>query len=303
MLGSVHDAEDAMQEVLLRAWRGLDRLEDRRGLRAWLYRIATNVCIDAIGRRPKRLLPADIGPASSPEQDPGEPLVESIWIEPYPDERLGVEDSETAPEAHYEQREAVELAFTAALQHLPANQRAVLILREVLGFSASEASETLETTVASVNSALQRARKTVREKLPAQSQQATLRQLGDDGARRVVERYVEAMQSNDADALAALLVEEATFAMPPFPEWWRGRQAILDFRRRVASSCPESRPVLTRANAQPAIGWFSWDQERGDFRPGALEVIDLEGERVRHITAFADPELFPYFDLPQALPR
>jgi RNA polymerase sigma-70 factor (ECF subfamily) len=302
MLGSIHDAEDALQDALLRAWRGLHRLEDQRGMRAWLYRIATNVCLDAIARRPKRVLPAELGPASGPEEDPSEPIVESIWIDPYPDEQLAADDGEAAPDARYEQREAVELAFTAALQHLPATQRAVLILREVLGFSASEASETLETTVASVNSALQRARKTVREKLPAQSQQTTLRQLGDDGVRRVVERYVEAMERDDADGLAMLLAEDATFAMPPFPEWWQGRKAILAFRQRVSPGCPKSRPVITRANAQPAIGWFSWDERTGDFRPGALEVLDLEGERVKRITAFVDPELFPHFGLPPRLP-
>src|SRR5207248_11002561 len=155
MLGSVHDAEDALQEALLRAWRGLSRFEGRSSLRSWLYTIATNTCLSAIERRPKRVLPIDYGPATDPHVAPGEPIVESVWLEPYPDETLGLEDGYAAPEASYEQREGVELAFVAALQHLPANQRAVLILREVLGFSAKEVAETLQTTVASVNSALQ----------------------------------------------------------------------------------------------------------------------------------------------------
>src|SRR5436190_7185680 len=174
MLGSVHDAEDALQETLLRAWRGLSRFEGRSSLRSWLYTIATNTSLSLIEKRPKRVLPIDYAPAADPHEGPGEPVVESVWIEPYPDERLGLEDGYAAPESHYEQRESVELAFVAALQNLPANQRAVLILREVLGFSAREAAETLETSTASGNSALQRARQTVDERLPEQSQQATL---------------------------------------------------------------------------------------------------------------------------------
>src|SRR5215216_5708415 len=197
MLGSVHDAEDALQDALLRAWRGLQTFEGRSSLRSWLYRIATNACLDAIGRRPKRVLPVDYGPAADPHTPPGEPIVESVWLEPYPDEILGVEDGYAAPEARYEQRESVELAFIAALQHLPSTQRAVLILREVLGFSAKEVAESLETTVASVNSALQRARKTVDERLPDESQQATLRSLGDERLREVVEGYMDAMRRGD----------------------------------------------------------------------------------------------------------
>src|SRR5437016_9555260 len=161
MLGSVPDAEDALQESLLRAWRGLPRFEGRSSLRSWLYTIATNTCLNAIARRPKRVLPIDYAPASDPHEGPGEPVVESVWVEPYPDETLGLEDGFASPEARYEQREAVELAFVAALQNLAPNQRAVLILREVLGFSAREVADSLETSVPSVNSALQRARKTV----------------------------------------------------------------------------------------------------------------------------------------------
>ena len=177
MLGSLHDAEDALQEALLRAWRGLPKFEGRSSLRSWLYTIATNTCLNAIERRPKRVLPVDYAPASDPHGGPGEPVVESVFVEPYPDELLGVEDGFAAPEARYERRESVELAFVAALQNLPANQRAVLVLREVLGFSAKEVAEQLDTTTQSVNSALQRARKTVEEKTPDQTQQATQRTL------------------------------------------------------------------------------------------------------------------------------
>ncbi|HEX5954928.1 MAG TPA: RNA polymerase subunit sigma-70, partial [Solirubrobacterales bacterium] len=190
MLGSLHDAEDALQNVMLRAWRGLRRFEGRSATRAWLYKIATNVCLDAIGKRPKRVLPIDYAPPARTGDDSGEPLSESVWVEPYPDERLGLDDGHAAPEARYEQREAVELAFIAALQHLPPRQRAALILREVLGFSAREVAAALDTTVASVNSALQRARKAVDERLPEQSQQATMRSLGDERLRRVVEDFI-----------------------------------------------------------------------------------------------------------------
>src|SRR6185436_1735633 len=187
MLGSLHDAEDALQETLLRAWRGLPAFGGRAPLRAWLYRIATNACLDAISRRSRRVLPIDYGPSSTPSSGNGEPLLESVWIEPYPDEAVGLPDGYAAPEARYEQREAVELAFIASLQHLPATQRAVLILRDVLGFSAREVADTLETTVVSVNSALQRARRSVEERLPERSQQATLQSLGDDQMRKLVE--------------------------------------------------------------------------------------------------------------------
>src|SRR5436309_14527356 len=229
MLGSVHDAEDALQDTLLRAWRGLARFEGRSSLRSWLYTIATNTCLNLIARRPKRVLPIDYGPAADPHRGPGEPLVESVWLEPYPDEQLGLADGFAAPDARYEQREAVELAFIAALQHLPPRQRAVLILREVLGFSAREVAETLEMTTASVNSALQRARAAVDERLPEHSQQATLRSLGDDRVRELVEGYVDAWERADVDAAVAMLAEDASFAMPPLQTWFRGREALRIF--------------------------------------------------------------------------
>src|SRR5919206_198559 len=199
MLGSVHDAEDALQEALLRAWRGLPRFEGRSSLKSWLYTIGTNTALNAIEKRPKRVLPIDYGPAADPHEGPGEPIVESVWVEPYPDDLLGLEDGYASPSARYEQRESVELAFIAALQHLPPNQRAALILREVLGFSAKEAASMLDTTTASVNSALQRARVTVDERLPEQSQQATLRALGDERLREIVDRYVDAWERCDVD--------------------------------------------------------------------------------------------------------
>ncbi|MGH2781436.1 MAG: RNA polymerase subunit sigma-70 [Thermoleophilaceae bacterium] len=234
MLGSVHDADDALQDALLRAWRGLARFQGRGSLRSWLYRIATNASLDAFSRRPKRVLPIDHGPAAGPDADLADPLIESVWVEPYADEQLGLADGYAAPEARYEQRESVELAFIAALQHLPGTQRAALILRDVLGFSAREAAENLDTTVASVNGALRRARKTVAERLPDQTQQAALRALGDDGIREVIERYVDAWERGDLDAILAMLAEDATFTMPPLPTWYRGRRAIAAFLTRYA---------------------------------------------------------------------
>src|SRR4051794_8678504 len=229
MLGSVHDAEDALQEATLRAWRALGRFEGRSSLRSWLYTIATNTCLNLIAKRPKRVLPLDYGPATDPHDGLGMPLSETVWIEPYPDETIGLADGFAAPEARYEQRESVELAFVAALQHLPPTHRAGLILREGLPFPAAEVAETLETTVASVNSALQRARKTVDEKLPEQSQQETLRALGDEKLRAIVDAYMEALAGGDVPRVVSMLAEDAAWSMPPLPTWFGGLEEIREF--------------------------------------------------------------------------
>jgi RNA polymerase sigma-70 factor, ECF subfamily len=301
MLGSVHDAEDALQDALLRAWRGLARLEDRGSLRPWLYRIATNTCLDVIAKRPRRVLPIDYGPPSDPGEESAEPLPESTWVEPYPDERVGVEDGYAAPEARYERREAVELAFIAALQHLPAKQRAVLILREVLGFSAREVANALDTTVASVNSALQRARKAVDERLPERSQQATLRALGDERVTEIVERFIEAFEGGDVDAILAMLAEDATFAMPPYPDWCRGREAIGDSWLMPGGPPPRLRYIPTRANGQLALGTYAIDDESRKFLPIALDVLTLRHDRLAEVLAFRDTETFSRFGLPDSL--
>jgi RNA polymerase sigma-70 factor, ECF subfamily len=300
MLGSVHDAEDALQDALLRAWRGLGRFEGRSSLRSWLYKIATNACLDEIGRRPRRVLPTAYGPASDPHDHSAAPLVESAWVEPYPDEMLDVQDGFAAPEARYERREAVELAFIAALQRLPPRQRAVLILREVLGFSAREVAGFLETTVGSVNGALHRARKTVAERLPDVSQQATLRGLGDDGLRELVEVYMDTWQRGDLDAIVAMLVEDATIAMPPMPLWYGGRDAIAVFLAEWALR-ERWRFVPTRANGQLAFGTYSWDAKRGSYVAAGLDVLTLRGAQVEAITAFVSPEVFRSFGLPHEL--
>jgi RNA polymerase sigma-70 factor (ECF subfamily) len=287
MLGSVHDAEDALQDALLRAWRGLPRFDGRSSLRAWLYKIATNTCLDVIARRPKRWLPIDHVAPAEPDQMPGRPLVESVWVEPYPDVMLGLEDGYAAPEARYEQRESVELAFIAALQHLPAMQRAVLILREVLGFSAREVADTLETTVASVNSALQRARKTVDERLPDQSQQETLRALGDERLRELVESYMDAMQRGDVEAVVAMLAQDAAWSMPPLATWYRGHDALRVFLSRgPLSGAWRWRHLPARASGQAAVGCYTWREDEKCFRPFALDVLTVAGDRVEQVTAF-----------------
>jgi RNA polymerase sigma-70 factor, ECF subfamily len=316
MLGSVHDSEDALQEALLRAWRGLPRFAARSSLRSWLYKIATNTCLDTIARRPKRVLPIDYGPPTDPHDGVGKPLVESVWIEPYPDETFEVGDQLLGPEARYEQRESVELAFVAALQHLPAKQRAVLILREVLGFSAKEVADLLDTTVQSVNSALQRARKAADERLPDQSQQATLRALGDKRMNELVETYMRAWEAGDADTIVAMLTEDATLAMPPMPTWFQGRDGVAGFltelafagqerRRQLVSFAGEERRmrlVPTRANGQPAFGAYYWNEDAGAYLPRALQVLTLRGGQIADITGFVDPAMMGPFGLPERLP-
>jgi RNA polymerase sigma-70 factor, ECF subfamily len=327
MLGSVHDAEDALQEALLRAWRGLPRFEGRSSLKSWLYTIGTNTALSAIEKRPKRVLPIDYGPAADPHEGPGEPIVESVWVEPYPDDALGLEDGFAAPEARYEQRESVELAFVAALQHLPPNQRAVLILREVLGFSAKETASMLDTTPQSVNSALQRARTTVEERLPEQSQQATLRALGDEKLRELVDRYVDAWDRGDVETVVEMLADDASFAMPPLGTWFRGSDALRIF----LAGWPMSgqwrwKPLQVRANGQVALAFYAWDDDEAAYLPFALNVLTFAGEKISDVTAFiariapspdreviarlpeqpADPErlaaAFGNFGLPERLP-
>jgi RNA polymerase sigma-70 factor, ECF subfamily len=310
MLGSVHDAEDALQEATLRAWRGLGRFEGRSSLRSWLYTIATNTCLNHIARRPKRVLPLDYGPSSDAKDGMGEPLIESVWVEPYPDERLGLEDGLAAPEARYERRESVELAFIAAVQHLPATQRAVLILRDVLGFSAREVAESLDTTVASANSALQRARKTVDERFPEQSQQATLRSLGDQKLKGVVEGYMDAMTRGDVDAVVSMLAEDAAWSMPPLSVWFTGAEGIRGFLR-VGPLSGEFRwrHLPAHVNGQAASAAYSWVEEEQAYLPFALDVLTLEGDRIKEITSFIsrstlarDPEYYARFpDQPRDL--
>ena len=289
MLGSVPDAEDALQDALLGAWRGLARFEGRSSLRSWLYTITTNACFKVIQRRPKRVLPIDYGPAADPHDKPAGPLVDSVWIDPYP-----------TPDARYEERESVELAFVAALQHLPPLQRAVLILRDVLGFSAREAAEALETRPAAVDSALQRAHKSVDARLPERSQQANLRSLSDGDLRDIVDGYLDAWERADVDAVVAMLAEEATMTMPPQPTWFRGRDAIATFiAAHPLAEGMRWRVVPTRANGQLAFGHYFWD---GDgFAGEGIAVLTLRGTEIEDLTVFRTPELLERFGLPARL--
>jgi RNA polymerase sigma-70 factor, ECF subfamily len=281
MLGSVHDAEDALQDTLLRAWKGLGRFEGRSSVRTWLYRIATNACLDLLERRPKH--PAE-------------------WPDPFPDELLEIEDGLASPDARYEQREGVELAFVAALQHLPATQRAALLLRDVLGFSAKETAATLDTTVPAVNGALRRARAAVDARLPERSQQATLRELGDDEVRAIVERYADALERGDLDAMVSMLAEDASFSMPPLPDRFDGLDEIVPFLERGPFRV-RWRHLPVRASGQAAVACYMWDAARGAYVFHAIDVLTLSGGgRIGAITAFLDADLFAGFGLPDELP-
>jgi RNA polymerase sigma-70 factor (ECF subfamily) len=303
MLGSSADAEDALQETMLRAWRALPQFEGRSSLRSWLYKIATNACLRTIERKPKRVLPVDYGPAADPHDGLGEPVTEAVWVEPYPDDRLGLATGLAGPEARYEQLEGVELAFIAALQHLPARQRAVLILRDVLGFSARETAQTLETTSISVDSALQRAHKTVDQRLPEQSQQATLRSLSDNALKQVVQRYVTAWERNDFDAVVAMLAEDAKLSMPPLPTWYRGREQVAAFLGgELLGGATRWRLIPFRANGQLAFGGYAWDATAQAFLPRVVDVLTLRGAQVQEITAFLTPGAFGGLDLPATIP-
>jgi RNA polymerase sigma-70 factor, ECF subfamily len=299
MLSSQHDAEDALQDALLRAWRGLRTFEGRSSLRSWLYRVATNTCLRALERRPARVLPIDYGPPADPHDEPGEPLVESVWLEPYLDDRLGADEPFASPEARYELRESVELAFVAALQHLPPRQRAVLILRDVLGFSGAEVAETLDTTPASVYSVLQRAHKAVDERLPERSQQATLRALGDERVRDLVQRYTDAWEAGDVDAVRALLTDDVVAAMPPRPSWYRGPEAVADFlARNPLAPGQRWRLVPTRVSGQVAVATHAWDGETRSRLPHAVQVLTLSSDgRIEAVTAFLDEPILRRFEL------
>jgi RNA polymerase sigma-70 factor (TIGR02960 family) len=290
MLGSVQDAEDALQDALLGAWRGLAGFEGRGSLRAWLYRITTNACLRLLKRRPRRLLSADYGPPFDQVDDLGEPVAEPLWLEPYP-----------TPEGRWELRESVELAFVAALQHLPATQRAVLILREVLGFSAAEVAGILDTSPAAVNSALQRARRAVDERVPHPSQQAELDALGPDGRRELVDAFVAAWERADVAALLELLADDARFTMPPLPAWFSGRADIGRFLAGRMFATPW-RLVPISANGQLAFACYQGQeagQGAGRFRLGAINVVGLRGGRVAELAGFIDPALHRHFGLPQ----
>jgi RNA polymerase sigma-70 factor (ECF subfamily) len=298
MLGSPFEAEDAVQETLVRAWRGFDGFEGRAALRSWLYRIATNVCLDMLNGRERRARPMDLGPAWNADGPIGGTLPEATWIEPLPD-RL-VTPAEGDPAEVAVSRETIRLAFVAALQHLPPRQRAVLILCEVLRWQAAEVAELLETSVASVNSALQRARATLEASgaSPTDPQPAL-----DEAQRELLSRYVEAFERYDMDALTSLIQEDATQSMPPYELWLRGRDDILRWWLGPGAGCRGSRVIPTvAANGSPAFGQYRPSASGSGHDPWALQVLELADGRIAEFTFFLDTErVFPLFGLPARL--
>jgi RNA polymerase sigma-70 factor (ECF subfamily) len=297
MLGSTFEAEDAVQETLVRAWRGLDRFEGRASLRSWLYRIATNVCLNMLGASQRRARPVDLGPARSADTPLPPSLPETTWIEPIPDGRVVPAASDPAEVAVA--RESIRLAFIAALQHLPPRQRAVLILREVLRWKADEVAELLDTTVASVNSALQRARSTLAAR-NALAEDRSARPM-DETQRALLARYVDAFERYDMESLTAVLHEDASWSMPPYDLWLATHDDIVRWCLGPGIGCRGSRLVPTMANGRPAFGQYKPAPD-GTRQPWSLQVIETEGDRISGITFFLDTErFFPLFGLPPRL--
>jgi len=300
MLGSLQDAEDALQDTLLAAWQGLGGFEGRASIRTWLYRIATNRCLDALratSRRPAKEW--DISQIEAPEPTR---LGEVVWLEPYPDSlREGAINVPLGPEAHYEQAEAISLAFMTALQLLPARQRAVLILREVLGYHATEVAEMLDSTVESVNSALKHARTNLRRRLPPAGAQESPPAADSPAEQALVARFVRAYESGDVDALVALLTADVAMSMPPIPLEWQGRDVVARFFAAVFRSGGRYDLVPTRANGQPAFGTYL-RASTGGIRHGAgLIVLTVAGDQISAMTRF-DSSVLPWFGLPRSLP-
>jgi len=298
MLASPFDAEDAVQETFIRAWRAYERFEGRSALRSWLYRIATNVCLDAISGRERRARPMDLGPAREPVEANLNALPEATWIELAPDALVVRDDGDPADVAVA--RESIRLAFVAALQHLPAKQRASLILCEVLRWQASEVAELLETSVASVSSALQRARATLEASdLGERASPAAL----DASQEELLARYVEAFERYDMEALTSLIHQDATQSMPPYDLWLRGRDDILAWWVGPGNGCRGSRVLPTKAaNGSPAFGQYKPSASGSGFEPWALQVLELEGDRIVELTFFLDTDrVFPLFGLPARL--
>jgi RNA polymerase sigma-70 factor, ECF subfamily len=297
MLGSLEDAQDALQEAFLRAWNARATYRRQSPFRAWLYRITTNACLRILERRPRRLVPYEAGPAAEAGTRPV-PAADLPWLQPYPDLLL---DEDPEPEDAVVARETIELAFLAAIQHLPPRQRAVLILRDALDWSANETASVLDMSVAAANSALQRARATLKEQLPPSRLEWATAADAQDAERSLLQTYMEAWERHDASRLVALLREDVRLAMPPHPTWYEGRDAVAAFLAGVAFA-PGSeahRFVPTRANRQPAFGVYRGDG--ADARPFAIHVLEIEATLVADMHFFKYPELFPAFGLPATL--
>jgi RNA polymerase sigma-70 factor (ECF subfamily) len=296
MLGSAFEAEDAVQETLLRAWRSLDRFEGRSALRSWLYRIATNVCLDMLGSVQRRARPMDLRPAGNADMPLPEPLAETTWVEPMPDARAVPTGGDPAEQAIA--RESVRLAVVTALQRLPARQRAVLILREVLHWHANEVAELLDTSVASVNSLLQRARATLATS--GATLDAEPRSL-DEAQEALLARYVDAFERYDMDSLTALLREDATWNMPPYDLWLQTHEDIVKWCLGPGIGCQGSRLIPIEVNGARGFGQYKPSPE-GGWAPWSVQVLELDGDRIAGITFFLDTErFFPLFGLPDHL--
>ena len=297
MSGSLHDADDLLQESLLRAWRGLRAFEGRSSFRTWLYKVATNVCLDMLDAARARTLPEELGPPVASAALLGEPALDPIWVEPCPEELYS--EAPASPEARYTEREAVALAFLVALQLLPPKQRAVLILREVVGLDASECAEVLHVSVAAVKSALQRARETLASRGATMSEVTPA--LEDAATRALLARYVEAWELADVAGLVSVLREDAMLTMPPYRAWLRGAVVIAEGRRTRCSARTATRMVATRANGLPAFAMYSGDASSGVLMARGIHVIEIRGERISSITAFLDTTLIARFHLPARL--
>lgn len=303
MLGSPADADDALQETLLAAWRGSTTFQGRSSLRTWLYQVSTHACLRLGSRRPARLLSPDHGPPRHDTADLGAPVPGPVWVEPFgEDDTDGHASPAEDPAARYSRRESVELAFVAALQHLPATQRAALLLCDVLEFSAAEAAAILNTTVASTNSALQRARKAVEQRVPPISQQAELRGLGDEGQNVLVASFVAAWERADVNALVRLLTEDARFTMPPLPAWFSGREDVGRFLAERVFATPWRLTPL-RVNGQLGFACYLRQPGHAQFQLGAVNVLSLRGGRIAWIAGFVDPAMYRGLSLPPGPPE
>jgi len=294
MLGSAFEAEDAMQETFVRAWRGFYRFDGRAEVRSWLYRIATNVCLDMLNGRARRALPMSLLPSSAGDADLGEPVSEATWITPIADRRVIAPNAD--PAESVAARDSVRLAFIAALQHLQPKPRAVLLLRDVLGWHADEVADTLGTTVTAVHSMLRRARRAMAERDTSQDDGAAL----GESEWKLVARYVDAFQRFDVDALVGLLRHDATVSMPPIPGWLHGREAIEEYFSTKGRACRGSRLLGTRANGQRAFGSYRPSAD-GMYHAFAIQIIEVAGSEIVSLHAFLEPRLFPLFDLPDRL--
>lgn len=300
ILGSLEEAEDQVQETFLRAWRRLETYQGRASLRAWLYKIATNACLDALHRLPKRSLPVEHYPPADPSRPPEPPVTEPVWIEPFPDGLLA--PVETSPEARYEARESISFAFLIALQELPPRQRCALILAEVLDWGAAEIAKILDVSDSAVNSLLYRARLTLKQRY--QREGALKPKPAGERLAQLLERYLRAWEAADIDGIVSLLTDEATFPMPPLPSWYRGRDAIRAFIQATSlagEAAGRWKLLPIRANGLPGFAFYLRQVDTVKYLPFALQVLTFEGDQISDVTTFGTPGLFPAFSLPPEL--